>query len=226
MFLSTQNNLFVLVMVLYFVSSASYAQQKINDKELLIAKELAQCSAIYRVMTFVGHTSRLLKDEVITLTDDEKNYIIENKSLFPKFLNPFFNARILNRDSFYKIHEYYFLNDKEMALLKEGSPIETNAKNRWLNGLDSEDWVVRFTRCSYINVELDKIKNLLNKPNVIAAYDDAIINYELPNNKESVLNFHRILTRFAFLSWSNLGFKTQIDEMSEIEKSIQKVLPR
>lgn len=214
-------NNFIFFILFVIVHLNAYSQNNTRREDVAIAKNLAECSVGFRIMTFLGNSTKIEDYKILKLSEDDFEYIKRNNTHLWNVTNLFLEAQRVTRESYAEIYSHYNIGDSSDAMVNDGFQFEEIEKINWLNGFISENWVNNIIRCGYIAEQLQNSNS--NKNAVLLAYRkglDVFRNSDVQSKKDA---FFR-LSRLSFASWQNLGFKSALKNQEESKWILNEVL--
>lgn len=183
-----------------------YAQPLLNQDNA-IAKDLAECTAIFRIFAFIGHSTKPenLNDSLIT--NDERLFLQENLKKHWNLLFIFIEHYQLTESAYASIHEFYKTSSYRESIGLESNPLEIIAKQEILQGKIHNEWTEKSIKCIYIHDEIKKIKTI-KKNDVVNGYSNALIRYSIDmqdkNFKETSFKYFQEISKYSLIAWKNL----------------------
>lgn len=198
--------------------------QSPSNQDNLIAKELAECAAIFRIFQFIGHSTKSENLSDPLLTNDEKLYLKENLKKHWELLFVFWEHDKLLSNAYGSIHEFYKTSSYLESIGLESNSLEVSAKREILQGNVSNEWTEKSIKCIYIHDELKKI-NTLKKSDTVKSYNIALSRYSIDmqdqNVKEKYFNTFYEISRFSLIAWKNYNkFETQHESIMKAMRII------
>ncbi|MFY7916110.1 MAG: hypothetical protein ACOVPA_15775 [Rubrivivax sp.] len=188
---------------------------------MTVAKNLAECSVGFRIMTFLGNSTKIEDYKLLKLSEEDFAFIKRSNAHLWNVTNLFLEAQRVTRESYSEIYYHYNIGDSDDNMVKDGFHLEESEKINWLNGFISENWVNNIIKCGYIAEQLQNSKS--NKNAVLVAYYKGLEVFRSSDINSKKDAFFR-LSRLSFASWQNLGFKSALKNQEESKWILNEVL--
>jgi hypothetical protein len=216
-------NLKILYLIAFLIFPFKLNAQSITQiQDTSIAKDLAECTAIFKILLNIGHSTKPENLSDPLLTQDEKSFLQENLKKHWNLLSVFLEHSNATRKAYASIHEFYKTSNYEDAIGIDSQPLEAKAKKDILQGNVSNEWIEKSVKCIYIYNEV-KINNI-TKVSAVNGYNKAINKYDADmqnnNDKNEFFKAFQEISKYSLIAWKNYRQFETLHESNMKVKSI------